>query len=87
MGVADTFPLGLWEKLLPELDMQVNLLRFSNIQPKVCLWTVLNGAHNLNRHPLAPIGVEIQILENPDKRKTWGLRRKSGYYVGTYLEH
>ena len=67
--------------------MQVNLLRFSNIHPKVCSWTVLNGAHNFNRHPLAPLGVEIQMLENPDKRKTWGMRNKPGYYFGTSLEH
>ena len=27
------------------------------------------------------------MLENPDKRKTWGVRSKPGYYVGTSLEH
>ena len=37
--------------------------------------------------PLAPLEVEIQMLENPDKRKTWGARIKPGYYVGTSLEH
>ena len=71
-GVSDNPPLGLWDKLLPQLDMQVNLLRFSNVNPKVCSWTVLYGAHDLNRHALAPLGAEIQMLENPEKRKTWG---------------
>ena len=64
-GVSDTLPLGLWDKLLPQLDKQVNLLRFSNIYPKACSWTVLNGAHDFNKHPLAPLGAEIQMLENP----------------------
>ena len=36
---------------------------------------------------MAPLGMEIQMLENPDKRKTWGMRSKPGYYVGTSLEH
>ena len=27
------------------------------------------------------------MLENPDKRKTWGVKSKPGYYVGTSLEH
>ena len=27
------------------------------------------------------------MLENPYKRKTWGVRSKPGYYVGTSLEH
>ena len=35
-GVADNFLLGLWDELLPQLDMQVNLLWFSNVNPKVC---------------------------------------------------
>ena len=67
--------------------MQVNLLRYSNIHPKVCSWTVLNGAHDFNRHPLEPLGVDIQMLELPNKRKTWGVKSKPGYYVGTSLEH
>ena len=84
-GVSATFPLGLWDGLLPQLEMQVNLLRLSKIHPKVCSWTILNGAHDFNRHPLAPLGMEIQMLEHPDKTKTWGVKSKPGYYVGTYL--
>ena len=84
-GVANNFPLGLWDEVLPQLDMQVNILRFSNVNPKVCSWTVLNCAHGYNRHPLAPLGVEIQMLEKPDKIKTWGVGSKTGCYVGTSL--
>ena len=83
-GVADNFPLGLWDKLLPQLDMQVNLLRFSNVNSKVCSWTVLNGAHDFNWQPLATLGVEIQMLENPDKIKTWGVRSNPGYFVRVF---
>jgi hypothetical protein len=64
-GVASNFPLGLWDELLPQLDMQVNMLRFSNIAPNMSAWTVLNGPHDFNRHPLAPLGAEIQMLEDP----------------------
>ena len=35
-GVAENLSFGLWEELLPKLDMQVNLLRFSNVNPNVC---------------------------------------------------
>ena len=86
-GVAKNSPLGLWDELLPQLDMQVNLLRLSNINPKVYSWTVLYGAHDFNHHPLSHLSVEIQMLGNPDKRKTWGVRSKPGYYVGTSLKH
>eukprot|EP00549_Striatella_unipunctata_P008957 CAMPEP_0118723640 /NCGR_PEP_ID=MMETSP0800-20121206/32114_1 /TAXON_ID=210618 ORGANISM="Striatella unipunctata, Strain CCMP2910" /NCGR_SAMPLE_ID=MMETSP0800 /ASSEMBLY_ACC=CAM_ASM_000638 /LENGTH=237 /DNA_ID=CAMNT_0006632085 /DNA_START=12 /DNA_END=721 /DNA_ORIENTATION=+ len=59
-GVSPNFPLGLWDELLPQLDI---------------------------RHPLAPLGVEIQMLEDPGKRKSWGLKSQPGFYVGTSLEH
>ena len=82
-GLADNYPLVLWDELLPQMDMQVNILRFSNVNPNVCSWTFLNGVHDLNWHPLAPLGVECQILENPNKIKTRGMKNKPGYYVGT----
>ena len=86
-GLPPTFPLSLWDELLPQIDMQVNLLRFSNVAPKVCAWTVLNGPHDFNRHPLAPLGVAIQMLEHTDKRKSWGVKSKPGFYIGTSLDH
>ena len=85
--VADTPPLGQWDELLPQLNMQVNLLRFSNVNPMVCSFNVFNGAHDFNRHLLSPLGVDIHMLENSEKRKTLGVRSKPGYYVGTSLEH
>ncbi|KAL7516095.1 hypothetical protein ACHAWF_000024, partial [Thalassiosira exigua] len=35
-GLPQSFPLHQWDELLPQIDMQVNLLRFSNVAPKVC---------------------------------------------------
>ena len=40
-GVPETFPMWLWDELLPQVDMQINLLRFSNVAPNVCAWTKL----------------------------------------------
>jgi hypothetical protein len=86
-GLPPSFPLFQWDELLPQIDMQVNLLRFSNIAPKVCSWTVLNGQHDFNRHPLAPLGIEIQMLDHPDKQKTWGTKSHPGHYLATSLHH
>ncbi len=86
-GVPSNFPLSMWDELLTQIDMQVNLLRFSNIAPKVCAWTVLGGQHNSNRHPLAPLGIEMHMLEQPDKQRSWGVKSKRAFYVGTSLEH
>ena len=29
----------------------------------------------------------MQMLEHPDKRKTWGVKSKPSFYIGTSLEH
>ncbi|KAL7523689.1 LOW QUALITY PROTEIN: hypothetical protein ACHAWF_000626, partial [Thalassiosira exigua] len=86
-GLPQSFPLHQWDELLPQIDMQVNLLRFSNGAPRVCAWTALQGQHDFNRHPLAPLGIEMHLLEQPDKRKSWGVKSKLGHYLGTSLEH
>ena len=76
-AVVGNFPLGLWEKLISQLDMQVDILWLSNVNPNVCSWTVLNGAHDFNRNQLEPLNVKIQMLENHYKRKTGGVRIKA----------
>ena len=67
--------------------MQVNMLRFSNVSPNVCSWTKLMGQHDFNRHPLAPLGTEMFMLEPPDRRKSWGTHSKKCTYIGTSLEY
>ena len=86
-GFPTEAPLFLWDGMLPQTDMQVNLLRCSNANPTVCSNTVLNGVHDYNRHPLAPLGIDMHMLEHPDKRKSWGVKGKKGTYIGTFLEH
>ena len=34
-GVHDTFPMHLWCRFLPQTELTVNLLRQSNVAPKV----------------------------------------------------
>lgn len=43
--------------------MRVNLLRFSNVAPKVCAWIKLSGQHDFNHYPLAPLGIELYMIE------------------------
>ena len=42
-GVADDFPLQLWDRLLPQTDRTINLLRQSNATPKVSAYAHLSG--------------------------------------------
>ncbi|KAL7486090.1 hypothetical protein ACHAW6_011687 [Cyclotella cf. meneghiniana] len=42
-GVIDDFPLKLWDKLLPQAEFTINLLRQSNATPTVSAYAHLNG--------------------------------------------
>ena len=86
-GMSDKCPLAIWDLLLPQIDMQVNLLRQSNIASKVSAWAYMHGQHYFNRHPLVPLRIEAHIYIPPDKHKTWGVKSHKGFYIGTSFEH
>jgi hypothetical protein len=54
--VDPTFPLKLWDKLLPQATITLNLLRKSRINPRMSAYAQLNGHFDFNRTPLAPPG-------------------------------
>ena len=55
-GVADDFPMHLWDRLLPQTEITLNLLRQSNATPKVSAYAHLSGPFNYNKMTLAPMG-------------------------------
>ena len=68
LGVDKSFPTHLWDKLLPEAELTLNLLRQSNATPSVSAHAHLFGYFDYNRMPLAPMGCAVQIHEDADKR-------------------
>ena len=71
VGVAPSFPSNLWDRLLPQTEITLNLLRQSNATPTVSAYAHLCGLFNYNQMPLAPMGCEVQIHEK--NRQTWHL--------------
>jgi hypothetical protein len=55
------FPLTLWDQLLPQAEITLNLLRMSRINPKLSAYTQISGAFDYNAMPLAPPGTKIVI--------------------------
>ncbi|KAL7481119.1 hypothetical protein ACHAW6_006805 [Cyclotella cf. meneghiniana] len=86
-GVADSFPMHLWGRLLPQAETTVNLLRQAKVAPGVSAHAYLYGPHDYNKHPLAPLGCAVQIQEKPSRRKTWDPHSVDGWYVGMSTEH
>jgi hypothetical protein len=86
-SVDPTFPLKLWDKLLPQATIMLNLLRKSRINPRMSAYAQLNGHFYFNRTPLAPLGNRFIAHEKPYQRASWDLHGVDGYYLGPALDH
>ena len=86
-GVAESFPMNIWEQILEQVDMTCNMLRMSNANGKISAHAYINRPHDFNKIPLAPLGVECMIFTRPDKRKTFAPKSTKGWYTGTSTEH
>ncbi len=71
-GVVDDFSQHLWDWLLPQTEITLNLIRQSNATPTVSAYAHLNGPFDHNKMPLAPMGCEAQIHKKTNKQGTWG---------------
>jgi hypothetical protein len=67
-----SFPMHLWDRILPQAVMTLNMLRISRLYPKLSAATHIFGQHDYNRAPLAPPGTRIIAHETPVKRKNMG---------------
>ena len=64
-------PLHLWDRLLSQSTLTLNLLRPSRINPRLSAEAQINGAFDLNITPLAPPGKKALIYESAANRRTW----------------
>jgi hypothetical protein len=86
--VADPdFPIYLFDKLIEQAELTLNLLRGSSFSPHVSAWQALNGAYSFTDTPIAPPGIKIVCFESPDQRKTWAPHGVDGFYIGPAFDH
>jgi hypothetical protein len=86
-SVDPNFPLKLWDKLLPQATITLNLLRKSRIDLRMSAYAQLNGNFDFNRTPLSPPGTRIIAHDKPDQRSSWDPHGLDGYYLGPALDH
>ena len=84
---SPTFPLDLWDLLLPQVETTINLMRPSRVNRNISAYQALYGKFNFSKTPLAPPGSECVILERPNERDTWAVHGPSGYYIGPAMLH
>ncbi len=86
-GVDESFPMNLWDRLIPQAVLTLNLLRQSNKTPSISAYQHVNGNFDYNKMPLGPLGCAVEVHESTNRRRTWDPRTITGWYVGTSNEH
>ncbi len=88
-GLSSTdpnFPLNLWDRLVEQSYITLNLLRGSRMNPKLSAYAQIEGEFDYNRTPLAPPGTRVLVHEKPVNRASWDPHGVDGWYIGPAME-
>ncbi len=86
-GVADEFSPKLWDRLLPQTEITINLIWQSNATSKVLTYAHLSGPFDYNTMPLTSMRCEAKVHEKTDKCRTWAYHLVNRWYLFTSPYH
>jgi hypothetical protein len=86
-SVDPIFPLHLWDRLLPQAEITLNILRTSRLHPQLSATAHFHGLVDYNKTSFAPPGCKIIAHEKPGKRRTWSPHGKHGYSLGPAMHY
>ena len=75
-GTASNFPENEWDRLIPQAELTLNLIRSSRINSRLSAEEQMNGTFNYNKTPLAPQKIKVLAYEMPSHRTSWGEHEK-----------
>jgi hypothetical protein len=81
------FPIQLWDKLAPQVQDTLNLLRALRINPAISAYEILNRSYDWNRYLLAPLGCKAAVYKDGDSRGSWASQGVDGWYLGPSQDH
>jgi hypothetical protein len=86
-SVDPDFPLHLWDRLLPQAEITLNLLQTSRQYPQLSAAAHYHGLIDYNKAAFAPPGCKIIAHEKPAKRRTWAPHGQHGYSLGAAMHN
>jgi hypothetical protein len=85
--VDPSFPMHLWDRLLSQAEITLNLLQTSRLHPQLSTAAHYHGLVDYNKTVFAPPGCKIIAHEKPGKRRTWAPHGQHGYSLGAAMHH
>jgi hypothetical protein len=86
-SVDPSFPMHLWDRLLPQAEITLNLLRTSRLHPQLSAAAHYHGLVDYNKTAFSLPGCKIIAYEKPGKRRTWAPHGQHGYSLGPVMHH
>ena len=81
------FYLQLWERMLQQSTINLNLLQQSRLHPRRSVYMNLHGELDYNRTPLSPPGTNVVVHNRTGYRASWESHGEHGCYIGPEMEH
>jgi hypothetical protein len=86
-SIDPTFPLHLWDRLLPQAEITLNLLRTSRLHPQLSTAAHFHGLIDYKKTSLAPPGCKNIAHKKPANIRTWTPHGQHGYSLGPAMHH
>jgi hypothetical protein len=85
-SVNADFPPYLWDLLLPQAELTLNLLGQATLKCWISAWEFFQGPYDFNKTPLGPVGCWVLIHAEPATQRSWDFCAKNGFYIGIAQE-
>jgi hypothetical protein len=86
-AVDPDFHIHLRDRLLPQAEITLNLLRASRLHPQLSASAHYHGLVDYNKTAFGPPGCKIIAHEKPSKRRTWEAHGQPGWSLGLAMQH
>ena len=86
-GNDKRLPIHLWDRLLYQAQIPLNMLRLSRLTPKISAHAMIENNLDFKKTSLAPPGRKVIFHEKSNRRCTWGHNGVHGWYLGPAVEH
>jgi hypothetical protein len=82
-----SFTLNLWDRLLPQAEHTLNMLRPLQMTLTISAYAYLWKQHDYKANPFAPLGCKVKAHLGPSNCVTWAPQTASGFYIGNAWDH
>ena len=86
-GIVPDFPWNLWDLLLPQTEVTLNLIKQATIDPSRSAWAYFHVPFNCGVAPLEPLGCNIIYHKKMGTRNSSEFCGTAGWNLGVALQH